>query len=37
MKFKLDVYNNIRRYSRSTALMCDICKGHFTSSIGEVS
>ena len=37
MMFKLNIYNNIHRYSRSAALMRDAYIDNFTSSIGEVS
>ena len=37
MMFKLNICNNICRYSRSAASMHDAYKDHFTSSIGEVS
>ena len=33
MMFKLNIYSNIHRYSRSAASMRDAYKDHFTSSI----
>ena len=37
MMFILNIYNNIRKYSRLAASMRDAYKDHFTSSIGEIS